>query len=269
VAGNSSAENASIIQWPQQNSPNQFWRIGVNEEDYHTVLSIETGKTINIENNATQAGARLVQNTRNGTPNQQWIITEENCPTQQASSRTAPVHTLAARQKGDRALLNFVSNIKGVDYYVVEKLNPETGKFEAIGSVENSVLRKDLTKFIAFDEKPHDGDNSYKIVAYLFNSTIEETEVRTVNFGKLGELLVYPNPATTEFNVLLRNFDDMPATIYLTDMYGRTLKVLKTDGVNNNVSINSSDLVSGQYYLRIVSKKRPMISKSIIIKNEQ
>ena len=264
------SEGASIHQNKWGDRDNQKWKITKNLDNFHSIKSKVSDKAFTIEGNSTAAGAELVQRTYNGSFNQQFLISLEDCPSnlQSLSSRVAQIYTMYAQQKGDKAVINFVSNIRDADYYMIKRLNKTTQEFEDLALVED-LSSDELETFTSFDENPTDGDNFYKVVAHLKDGRVKETEIQKVNFGILEDLILYPNPAADELNIILRNYKNAASTIYLHDMWGRTVQTIPVEAGNSNLTMDISAVNSGRYFIRVASKGKKDFAKAVVILNEE
>ena len=264
------SEGASIYQNDWDNKNSQTWKITKNLDNFHSIESTLSGKTLTIKDNSTAVGAELVQKSYYGGFNQQFLISLEDCPSYllPLSSRIAHVYDIYAQQKEDKTVINFISNLREVDFFMVRRLNKSTQKFEDLVRVEN-LQSDELETFTSFDENPDNGDNFYKVVAFFNDGRIQETEIQKVNFRILDNLTLYPNPAEDELNVILKNFDNSSLTIHLHDMWGRTIKTIPTKVGDGKLTLDISDIHSGRYFIRVVSKGKKDYTKPIVILNEK
>lgn len=75
VNQSSTANGASIIQWPSNGGANQQWQLTASGTDF-TVTNRNSGKVLDVPNASTSQGASLIQYQSNNGANQQWIITD-------------------------------------------------------------------------------------------------------------------------------------------------------------------------------------------------
>jgi len=175
-----------------------------------------------------------------------------------------------------------------------------TGKCSAAKNIFNWSTATEQNNAYFTLEKSKDGEvfetfakikgsgNSSKVVNYMY--TVEEEDNSTNKYYRLsqtdingksqilkliylncvdviGNLKLYPNPATNEIKINFESALESEFTINITDMLGRLLKTttcFTSDNINES-TINIADLAAGNYHA-IVSNKdgtRPQILKFI------
>jgi bilirubin oxidase len=81
----------------------------------------------------------------------------------------------------------------------------------------------------------------------------DTTSTNTNQFLLDDEVLIYPNPTTTQLNIRLKNENNAIENIQVTDVLGRV--VYTENGLNTNVAIiNTQGLSSGMYHVFIKTK---------------
>ena len=75
VNGGSTANGASVIQWPQNGGNNQQWVITDNGNGYYKITNRNSGLALDVNGGSTTAGATIIQWPWNGGNNQQWTLT--------------------------------------------------------------------------------------------------------------------------------------------------------------------------------------------------
>jgi len=68
------------------------------------------------------------------------------------------------------------------------------------------------------------------------------------DFGSLSNIIIYPNLATSETNIKVKN--DLPFTVYIFDLYGRLLFEAK-----NQTKIDLNNLSNGTYLIKVIVQK--------------
>ena len=76
VFNGSTADGANVVQWAANGQTNQRWRFTDAGGGFFTVVSVNSGKCLDVNGGATATGdgARVVQWTCNGGTNQQWRL---------------------------------------------------------------------------------------------------------------------------------------------------------------------------------------------------
>jgi hypothetical protein len=145
----------------------------------------------------------------------------------------------------------------------------------------------DCYEFIVYDEAGNGFDDGNGMAKLTSSDDIEIINVNTVDFGysigmqfygasgvaiddfvRKSSLDVYPNPASSQFNVNLNLVRNAQVQVSLFDAYGKM--VYSTDNKTmaqgeNIMNISTSHLESGLYLLRVKVDNREM-KKRVIIK---
>ena len=79
------------------------------------------------------------------------------------------------------------------------------------------------------------------------------------DFESKSVVVVYPNPATSEINIKLKN--DLPFKVYIFDLYGR----LCLEG-KNRTKIDLNNLSNGTYILKVLVQNKTHTQKLVIMK---
>ena len=98
-------------------------------------------------------------------------------------------------------------------------------------------------------------DDELTTIYNNFNTNIQE-EVSTFNFQ------VYPNPATSEFNIVLNTLGEI-AQLEIYSQIGQLIKNIKLTGKTTKIS--TDDMKSGVYYLKLNSSGNEVVKKVLLI----
>ena len=174
---------------------------------------------------------------------------------------------LTARTEPTRATIEWVSNtgFKN-DYFTVEKANNTTGEFEILDIVNNTSSDDSPTHFVAHDNAPTEGDNTYRVTVTYQDGTKKVSEPKTVQFKGLLDVRVFPNPANDVVSLDLSNYKDQAVEIYLYNYLGQPKLVNKLEKVGNTMlELDVSNQPVGNYLIRVKSKGRRDVTKSVVI----
>ncbi len=191
---------------------------------------------------------------------------------------TSPVIvTMAASAEYKRSRIDWVSNnAYKNDYFVIQRLNEQTGEFDNIQTINNidtttstHTHTPDITgiKFYTdYDNTPLIGDNFYRIKVVFSDGTFTYSDIKKVVFKGIEPTLIFPNPTDVELNIDLTSYLGNPATVYLYNNLGQLYQTRNFHHVTNNIiKMDISTAVSGQYIIRIVSKDKKDYTKSVTI----
>jgi hypothetical protein len=90
-----------------------------------------------------------------------------------------------------------------------------------------------------------------------YNSTFSNkasnqvTSVNEISWNE--EIRIYPNPSTDHIFVNLNNNGNSDSRIEISDLSGRTVMVRNIDGSSSSVKINTTELQSGIYFLKVIN----------------
>lgn len=131
--------------------------------------------------------------------------------------------------------------------YITFKVKPKPGY--AIGDVIEN------TASIYFDFNPAIITNTFSTE---FVAALELSDFR------YNTVYVSPNPATTSFEIQLKNTDEALALVTINDLVGKTIKILQSDS-ETQITIDVSDLSQGIYLIEITTKNNHKLLKKLII----
>ena len=95
------------------------------------------------------------------------------------------------------------------------------------------------------------------------SGTITVREVLGVEENSLNSISIYPNPASSTINLVLpKNMETGQITVF--DILGKQVHSQEFES-NNNISINIMNLISGSYFLKVVSGENSQTKR--LIKN--
>ncbi len=174
---------------------------------------------------------------------------------------------MEANAEPKRTFIEWVNNTGYKnDFFTVEKINNATGQFEKLEIVNSQSNDKTQTQYVAYDNAPTEGDNTYRIKATFQDGTSTYSEAKTVQFKGLSDARIYPNPASDAFTIDLSNYKDQAVDIYLYNYLGQQILSQKIDKVENTeVEMNVANQLSGNYMIRIKSKNKREVTKSVTI----
>ena len=159
--------------------------------------------------------------------------------------------------------------------------------YNAYGTLEHSIVYDDNTPWptqadgdgntLEISDITGDVNNGLNYTANCLNGTPGQMpNIQCEYCTDLGdnekeqvEIVVFPNPAHKELFVIIRSSDLYNADLMLYDIQGRriTSKQINDLTYNNQVSFNTSDLISGVYLLEIKLNQSTIVTKKVHIIN--
>jgi trimeric autotransporter adhesin len=138
--------------------------------------------------------------------------------------------------------------------------------FETLTTVKNNATDNEATHYNTYDEKPDLGDNTYRVKVTFQDGSTKITEAKTIKFKGLSDIQIYPNPANDLLSIDLSAYKNQAVEVALYNYIGQPVQVTKVDKVENTiVELPVGDQPVGQYMLRVKSKGRKDVVKSVVI----
>ena len=155
-----------------------------------------------------------------------------------------------ATKKEIASLLNWATTQEiNSKHFVIER-SADGIVYTALATVlaaGNSFITKNYT-FI--DEKPHAGNNYYRLKMVDNDGKFEYSPVRIVNFATTVSVKVLPNPATDFINIVVEAPLFKSLNYQLTDKLGKVLKI--GNSTSNIVKVPTTSLARGIYQLKVL-----------------
>jgi SdrD B-like domain/Secretion system C-terminal sorting domain len=115
----------------------------------------------------------------------------------------------------------------------------------------------------ALHASPVTGINYYRLKIVDKNGIITYSDIRKVNFGRGGNITVYPNPAHGEVNInLTAGMLYKPATISVFTIEGKLVSAKRLTTAGQTETVDVSTMANGKYIIRIVTDN-DVINKTI------
>jgi Secretion system C-terminal sorting domain len=151
--------------------------------------------------------------------------------------------------------------------FVLERLNMETGTYEAVDSRPFNVTKTEFTKFDFTDTDPLDGENVYRVKQVVEKEVPRLSDVRKLNFDAIDMVSMYPNPTIDEVNLDLSAYMGRKADISIISISGQSMLQQKVEKIGSQpIKILVNSIETGQYQIRVnVSDKKNPIIKSLMI----
>jgi|GEM_PF-4567286 len=123
-------------------------------------------------------------------------------------------------------------------------------RWSSIGWVESVGNSNQQTNYELFHENPAVGRNYYHLKQIDNNGTVQQTEIRFVDFDSNSSALLYPNPAGDYVNISVQN--GQPNSIAIYDSKG----VLRLTATGNSTTIALTGLEAGAYFCALSFQDR-------------
>jgi hypothetical protein len=176
--------------------------------------------------------------------------------------------SISAQAELAKSRIEWISNTGDKnDYFIIEKYNFATDKFEKM-SIINSNHLAGVEEHFTYDTKPIEGENHYRIQQIQLDGSVLMSEIRTVEFSSLlNGITIFPNPLEDEINISMKDYLGKTVDIALFDIQGKNIisqhiESLQTPTVT--LSLNEKALM-GQYMIHIKAKGNREVVKILTV----
>ena len=267
ISGVSQANGAYLQQYQYGGGENQKFKIQqVSGINYFNVIAKHSGKYLDVFNGATTNGAQLIQWPASGGNNQQFAIAETGCPAGVIAAQSAFVFSTGAFKNGRKAVITWSSNAGYQDdYFVVEKMDAQ-GDFKTLEVVNarGNIFEKQY--YSTTDNSPSTGENTYRVILVRNNEAPQYSSLMKLDFTKIAEYMVFPNPTTDYVDVELAAGSDKRVIILITDVSGKILIRRTVEEAGSDPErIELDDIESGQYFIHIKSEGKREVVRPLVV----
>ena len=138
----------------------------------------------------------------------------------------------------------------------------QNGKnWEKIGTVASNGESTALRNYSFTDPKPVTGENLYRLRMVDKDETFAYSRIRSITFGEVSDLSVYPNPSSDFINI--RDYADVKE-ISILDLKGNT--VYQSDTLQTG-EVDVRDLLPGIYSVQISRINGVQSAQKIVVLN--
>ncbi len=267
LACHSTSEGTKTYLYDYYSGGYKDWKIECAQNGLFRIVHRASGKVLDVANSSLSDGANIQIKGYTGATSQLWEIVAVNCASTGSYLTNNDITTVDARAELNRTRIEWVNNtgFKN-DYFEVEKMNMQSGKFEMQSMVNNASETDAVEHYIAFDNNPVDGENIYRLKTTFQDGTVQFSENKTVVYKGMLDVRIFPNPTTDVVRVDLSKYSDKEVTLYL---YNNVGQMVKKQTVENPTAMPAEMDVTpfdgGNYMLRIVSQGKREVAKTLII----
>jgi hypothetical protein len=174
---------------------------------------------------------------------------------------------MAASAEPKRVTIEWLNNTGYKnDFFTIEKINPTTGQFEVLAIKNSESADTSSTNYIAFDDLPFEGDNTYRVKVTFKDGTYKYSAEQTVQYSGAVDVHIFPNPANDPVNIDLRQYRHQAVNISMYNSIGQLVLSQKVEKVVNNIlELSIGNLSIGTYRIRIESKGKRDVLKALVI----
>jgi hypothetical protein len=138
--------------------------------------------------------------------------------------------------------------------------------FETIGSVDAASDPQATNVYSFMDTRPYRGMNYYRIKQTDIDGRIDYSIIRTVGFGTVNEIRLWPNPAVESMHIEIPDEIADQGEIKLINSSGVVILSQTYDNNDRERSVNLGNIEPGIYSVVIESLGTRYMSKVVVIK---
>jgi hypothetical protein len=173
-----------------------------------------------------------------------------------------------ARREFDRARLQWITETEPTDaFYRIEK-SIDGENFDLFLEKTPVNSRFGAQVYEVFDEKPSTGDNYYRLILVNSSGESRQSAIRKVRFDDLDAALwIYPNPTSGEIFIQPRGWTGESATLTISDLFGRTMKMIEIAQISatHPIELSMRDWADGAYFISFKTAENASMTRKVIL----
>jgi len=151
------------------------------------------------------------------------------------------------------------------DHFVIER-SKDGEIFEPIVERRATDDSDQLNRFVEFDPTPFDGENYYRLKIVYEDGSHEYTSVQNVDFARLSDFDIFPNPAENAISIALKRYLGKDVSVAIKDQLGRTMYQKELVNLSTPTHpISLLDFENGLYIVQVQVAGQKMVAKKLIV----
>jgi photosystem II stability/assembly factor-like uncharacterized protein len=182
-------------------------------------------------------------------------------------------------------MISFESSISGnqifLEWRTASELNnngfeiqkkKNNNDWNSIGFVEGNGTTTDYNNYFFVDTDPISGLNYYRIKQIDYDGTASYSEIRSINFQPINDLIAlgnYPNPFNSQTNIVFNIPNDGEVELKVFNILGKEVDKNNYKSLNagiNKINYSMQKLSSGVYFYTIIYNNKRLLCKFMFIK---
>lgn len=148
------------------------------------------------------------------------------------------------------------------DYFAIQH-STDGRNFQTIVYLNGVGESGTLQQYEFTHEAPAIGANYYRLKQFDFDGKSSLSEIRTVHFDSVKDILVYPNPVSETLFVKYA-FAKQATHVSLKDYLGKTIRTIAVQSGSAFTSVTVEGLPNGVYILQVLSGDRILFSERFV-----
>ena len=161
----------------------------------------------------------------------------------------------------EKVRIDWVQQSFNITYFDIEK-SADGVHFETITTLPANTNNY----YVAYDDAPTEGVSFYRLKIHLMNSERQMTPPQKVNYEKLPDFTVFPNPVSEDAYIDLKKYAEQTANITISDVAGHIIlnKIVEKAG-SEPQRWDISSLKNGTYFIALKCENRRDVVRKIQI----
>lgn len=171
--------------------------------------------------------------------------------------------------EGEKAVLQWQNNTQPDNSHFVVERSADGVDYERIGEMDGKALSRSLETYTLEDDLPLEDDNLYRLRLKKADGKEIVTEPQLLNFPIIRGFEIYPNPASDELTIHLKQFSNKSFDILLYDGIGKERykeHIDNTTTLKRTLNLNRFNLTEGVYTLVVLHKGRTYARRFVFAK---
>lgn len=150
------------------------------------------------------------------------------------------------------------------DYFVIEK-STDTDNWTEIDQLNGAGNSLTIQDYTSEDKNPVFGNNYYRLKQVDFDGIFKYSDTKLIHIRGKDDIQIFPIPANSHITIIGKNME--AKSIKLINSLGQEIPIIISSSFSDILEINVNNIVSGIYYIQIISGADTKNYKTTISKN--
>ena len=172
-----------------------------------------------------------------------------------------------AERSGTKAKLSWqTASEQNTDFFIVQR-REENGTYTDIGFIKAAGNSSTVSSYVFYDENPLPGNNYYRLKQVDLDGAYNYSVIRNVNFERVADVFLYPNPASNQLNVFFTGNIALQK-VSILELTGKSVyeAIQDPNEVVQNLQVDLQSLSAGTYFLTLNTTEGLISKKFVVIK---
>ena len=188
---------------------------------------------------------------------------------QVAALRQSDVLEFNAYKDVQRAVLQWQNNTQPENESFIIERSVDGKTFKPLREIEGKEALRNLKTYTLEDTDPYEDENYYRLILKRQDGTIIITAPKLLTFPVLRDFDFYPNPASNELNIHLKQFEKKSIDLIIYDAVGKQIYEEHIDNVPPSVKtldLSKLQLSEGYYTISVLHKGRSFTKRFMFVR---